>query len=189
MRKARIKFRYCPGCGVEGHDPGTLCGDCRPAIKRQKDQTGRNVELYCVSGLALVPVYLSVGGVDGSDIRRKLADVFVRMLAGKEAGSIDPQGRYLSVAAKNYIPQSTGDNHPGRWERYIELTADQAAAARRFAKYVRYIIQVAYKDGLVSGTDMLGRLARGDTTVHNFDEYEEKAREYKIDPFDEGEDT
>lgn len=183
--KARERARRCPGCGAEDTKIGDICKDCTTNIERGRTLKDRKLEWWCIVANGLGP-YLAFDvergqGRSGSNRAYPLEELAKLLVTALAVGRIDAGHRYGGVGDDNrIIPCGHGVRIDGSDKFHVEVTHEQGEAMAALVKAIRQVMYLSYRDGLADGKDALGRLARGDTSVRDFERHDDE-QEKRLD--------
>lgn len=173
--KARVRARRCPGCGAEDTDIGEVCSDCKTNIERGRTLKDRKLEWWCVVANGLGP-HLSFPTEDGSRAY-PLEELATLLGAALAVGRTKIEHGCVDVGDRT-IPHGSGVRTDRGDKVCVEVTREQGEAMAALVQKIRQVTYLAYRDGLHAGKDMLGRLARGDESVRDFEKSEDREDEH-----------
>lgn len=149
----------CCGCG-ESSVPhaGQVCADCKKAIARS-----RGVDKP-VQWVGLDPYYFFTRNyLSDSEAALEAVRLLARAVKGARrlTDDHDCDGSVTKL----------GGDHP---KVYVEADEDQLEALRQLQMTLARVGDDLQRDGVKRGTDLLGRLARGDVKPDDFEQWESK---------------
>lgn len=172
---ARKKLAICAGCGedVRNFVARPLCSDCQAAIERARAMdASAESKAYAIVTSGLLP-YLP----DGRDVSKEAADLLAQIAAGPRRCSVNSDFDFGGTFVEQIRNGPYGSHTTS--DPIVEMDARQAKAVSELTKLLYELAKAYEKAGFAEGNDLLGRLAKGDTTVKDYDERVERARKRK----------
>lgn len=180
--KARKKAALCPGCDTEGVSPGTICWSCRELIDRYRG--GDDAPTGYLLDVQLLGPYLSAGWNE-EEPAHDLLVALCQLAAPKglrrwASGGCPDWAR--EIVGSTYRPRF-GDGHTGM--PAVELDDDQKQALLRIGELLSQVMKAQRLTGVNEGDSVLWRMARGEMSVSDINDYQLRKEKVYSDREDE----
>ena len=180
-RRAREKLALCPGCDAPDTEPGTLCRECLDRMERYAGIDDTEVQAYYLHNKLIGPYLGSVWDDDCNETEpaKELLTLLCRIAAPEglrrwaEGGCPD----WAGWGASNRVLGSRGDS-PHTGMPVVELDAAQKDAMLHIGAFIERLTKAQHLDGLKDGSGILRRLASGEMSIRDFNEWQLRSEQH-----------